>query len=491
VYLVGAGPGDPQLITLRGIQCLQRADVVLHDYLVNPQLLNHAPPHADRISLGSHSGQKRWTQDEINRQLVTLAQAGKSVVRLKGGDPAIFAHLDEELETLEAHKIPYEIVPGITTALAAGSHAGIPLTQRDDASAVALITGRERPGKPTSIDWGRFAQFPGTLVIYMGVTTVETWSQGLLDGGMSPQSPVALVRRCSWPDQQILHTTLAEVQSQLTPRSNFPPPVLAVIGPVAARARQRNWFADRPLVGRRILVTRPAHQAHTLDQQLTELGAEVLHQPAIAIGPPPDWTPVDVAISNLDSFDWIVFSSANGVTYFLDRIWHLGLDLRRLNSCQLASIGPGTTAELQRYHLRANCEPTTHRAEALAQALAPHVSGKRCLLIRASRGREVLAEQLQAAGADIHQVVTYTSQDVTQPDPAITRLLKAGQIDWTTVTSSAIARSLVQMFGDALHHTRLVSISPITSATLRQLGFEPFAEAETYTIEGVSLVLSP
>lgn len=485
VFLVGAGPGDPALLTLRGATCLSRADVVLYDYLVNPRVLDHLPPTAERIVLGGHALGRRWTQSEINNKLVELAIQGKQVVRLKGGDPAIFAHLDEELDALESHQIPYEVVPGITAALSAASHGGIPLTQRDDASAVALITGHESADKGTAIDWLQLAKFPGTLVIYMGVTSVDSWSQGLLSGGLPHDTPVALVRRCSWPDQRIIHTSLGDVATELTPRSKLPPPVIAIVGAVAARGLARDWFARRPLSGLRILVTRPAHQQDQMESRLTELGASVISCPAIVIGPPNDWSPVDHAISRLAEFDWIVFSSSNGVRYFLDRVWHRGLDMRHLGACKIATMGPGTTSELGRYQLRSDCQPSEFRAEELADALCPMVTNKRCLLIRASRGREVLAERLTQAGASVEQVVTYSSSDAIENREAFQSLIESRQIDWVTVTSSAIAKSLVAGFGDVLKSVKLVSISPITSQTLRELGYEPAVEAEEYSMDGI------
>lgn len=485
VYLVGAGPGDPALLTLRGAECLRRADVVLYDYLVNPVLIAHCREGAERICLGKHGGGRIWPQEEINDQLVAHARAGRTVVRLKSGDPAIFARGAEEIERLAQEGIEYEIVPGITAALAAGSYAGIPITHRDLASAVALITGQEDPQKEEkAIDYANLAKFPGTLVFYMGVTTVRQWSAALMAAGKPGTTPVAVIRHCSQPDQKTLLTTLADLP-QAVEREKLRPPVIFIIGEVAPLGRQYSWFEKRPLFGKKILVTRPANQAAALAGPLAELGAEILFQPAIAISLPRDWSPVDAAVSRLSEFDWLVFSSSNGVRVLLDRVLESGKDLRVFGQIKLAAIGPGTADELLRYHLQADLIPDEYRAESLAGSLTKSARGKRVLLARANRGREVLAEELAAAGGIVEPIVVYESSDTASADPHIAELLQAGKIDWVTVTSSAIARSLVRLFGDDLRKTKLATISPITSGTLRELGFEPAAEAKEYTIAGI------
>jgi uroporphyrinogen III methyltransferase/synthase len=507
VYLVGAGPGDPGLITLRGMQCLERADAVLYDYLVNPRLLACCRPGTEIISLGKHGGGRIWSQEEINEALVRLAREGKTVVRLKGGDPVVFARGVEEIEALTAAGIPFEIVPGITAALAAGSYAGIPITHRELASAVALVTGHEdceKEGPP--LDYARLAAFPGTLVFYMGVTTAAHWSSDLMAAGKLPQTPVAVIRRVSFPDQKVWQTTLGEIAAFVA-RTKLRPPVIFVVGEVASLAPTLSWFDERPLFGQSVLVTRPKvvrrwaagqFPADDFADRLAELGAEVLYQPAIEIRPPDDWSAVDAALARLREFDWLVFSSVNGVDVLLGRLLTVGQasrlpgqvenlphDLRALAGVKIAAIGSATAARLAEYHLRADLVPNEFRAEALAESLAAEARGKRFLLARASRGREVLAETLTAAGGSVEQVVVYQSVDVESPDPDIASRLAAGRINWTTVTSSAIARSLARLFGDELRKTKLVSISPITSSTLRELGYEPAAEAKEYTMEGV------
>jgi uroporphyrinogen III methyltransferase/synthase len=534
VYLVGAGPGDPRLITLRGIECLQRADLVFYDCLVNPAILRYVVPSAEVVYLasdGSHSAPSKAFAGQIMARMVDAAGQGKTVVYLKGGDPEVFGHNAGQTEALAAAGIPFETVPGVTAALAAAGYAGIPITHGRCASAVALVTARQPRDKSDSpVDYGALASFPGTLIFYMGLETAGQWSRALTARGRPPETPVAIVGRCSWPDQQTIRCTLGTLAGVVAEREVRRPTVI-IVGEVVSLAPEVSWFAARPLFGKRILLTRPQDQAGPLYERFTELGAEVLLQPAIRIGDPPDWAPVDAALDELDRYQWLVFSSANGVRYLLERLLGGGRDLRRLGQVKLAAIGPATADELRRYHLRADLVPGEYRAEALAEALVGRCGGSspdpcsssgtaadsvsrdvlpsprsrraprsgrgqgvrgsatgskpRLLLARASRGREVLAERLTAAGAAVDQIVVYSSTDVERADEDVAAAMAAGRIDWVTVTSSAIARSLVALFGDRLRRCKLASISPITSEALRQLGHEPAAEATEYTTEGL------
>ncbi len=493
VFLVGAGPGDPGLITLRGIECLRRADVVMFDYLVNSVIVEHAPVSAERICLGKHGRSRIWPQDEINRRLVELAQAGKQVVRLKGGDPVVFARGAEEIEALRQNDIEFEVVPGITAALAAGSYAGIPITHRKLASAVALVTGHEENDKEAAaVDYAALAAFPGTLVMYMGVTTAPTWTSALISAGRSAETPTAIVRRCSLPDQRVIQCTLGEVAEKMTGENRIRPPAIVIVGEVTTLASTLSWFDKRPLFGQTIMVTRPLSQASSLASSLAELGANVVVQPAIAITEPEDWQTVDTAIEQLDDYEWLVFSSTNGVKFFFERLFKLGHDVRALGGIQLASVGPGTADALAKYHLQADITPDDFHAESLSTALADKARGKRFLLLRASRGRDVLTDDLRAAGGTVDQVIVYRSLDVERPDVDLAKRLAEGGIDWITVTSSAIASSLVQLFGEDLRKSRLASLSPITSNRLRELGFEPAIEAKIHTMQGlIDALLEP
>jgi len=482
VYLIGAGPGDPGLLTLRGAECLRRADVVLYDGLSNFAMLSHAP-HAEQICVGKHGQSRIWTQDEIIAEILRHAGQGRTVARLKGGDPAVFARTAEEAHSLQAAKIPFEIIPGITAALAAGSYAGIPVTHRKLASAVALVTGHEEPGKSESaLDWEALARFPGTLVIYMGVTTAHIWTQALLNAGKPADTPAAILRRCSLPDQQSIHCRLDEVADHLTPAAKFRPPVIVVLGAVTRLAETLSWFEHRPLFGKRVLITRPEDQAEELAQPLRELGAEVLLQPAIQIGPPASWDAVDETLASLKPGDTLVWASRNGVRFFLERMQALGYDARHLTGVRLVTVGQKTAEALPAFGLHADVVPEQFDAEGLIKSLSCDAGGRRFFLVRASRGRDTLATALSNAGGQVQQVVAYRNEDVTTADPAVREQMQAGQIDWVTVTSSAIARSLHQQFGDALRHTQLASISPTTTQQLDTLGWKATAQADPYTM---------
>ena len=469
------------------MRCLGRADVVLYDYLCNSELLKYVRPEAEVHCLGSHAERKLWTQTQINDEMVAQALAGKCVVRLKSGDPTVFARAADEIAPLRENNIPFEIIPGVTSALAASAYSGIPVTHSKHASAVAFVTGHEKGGKEGSaINFQALAAFPGTLVFYMGVTTAPQWTQQLLEHGKSPQTPAAIIRRCSWPDQETFRCTLAEIPDHLHPGSKIRPPVIVVIGDVAADRSMPSWFEERPLFGQTILVTRPEHQAEALRAPLVELGAEVLVQPAIEIGVPSELDSLDQAIQRLETFDWIVFSSRNGVDYFLRRLRILGFDLRKLGRIRLGAMGPGTAEELARFYLSADIVPQEFRAESMVEALTTEAPGKRFLLPRASRGRDVLSQGLLNLGADVTEVLTYDSSDVEQRSPDIERYLQTGRdIDWTIITSSAIARATARLLPDVLKTTKIVSISPITSQTLRELGYEPTVEAAEYTMPGI------
>jgi uroporphyrinogen III methyltransferase/synthase len=321
----------------------------------------------------------------------------------------------------------------------------------------------------------------------MGVTTARHWSEELIRHGKPSSTPAAIIRRCSLPDQRTIRCTLDRVADHVAPREGerLRPPAIVIVGEVASLSPALAWFEQRPLFGVTVLVTRPRDQAFELESCLAELGADVLFQPAIEISDPPDWTPVDHTIARLAEFDWLAFTSANGVRFFIERLLGSGRDLRRLGHAGLAVIGPGTAKALAEYHLRADVQPAQFDADALAEKLATLVQGQRVLYPHASRGRDVLPRRLKEAGAVVEEMVVYSNTDVTQPDEEVAQRLSAGRIDWMTVTSSAIARSLVIMFGDELRKTRLASISPITSQALRDLGHEPAAEAAESTMQGV------
>ena len=489
VYLVGAGPGDPGLLPIRAVECLGRADLVLYDYLVDPAALEHVSPAAQLVCLGHHSSGRALSQDEIVARMLEGAKEGKTVVRLKGGDPSIFGRGPDEIGPLRDAKIPFEIVPGITAGIAAAAYCEIPVTHHLDASAVALITGQERHAKAeSSLDYHALARFPGTLVFYMGVRRSEIWSQALIREGKPPETPVAIVRWCTRPQQRMVRCTL-ETVAEVVASQEFRPPSLFVVGNVVDRAPDLSWFAARPLFGSRVLVAGTPSTSRDLRVRLSELGADVIAQPAIRLTDPADWTPVDAALDKLGEYDWLVFSSKNGVDRFFGRLFDLGGDARRLGSVKLAAVGSGSAEQLARYSLKVDLLPEEFCAESLAQALADEAPGKRFLLARAGRGRHVLADMLQQAGGLVDQIVVYDSVDVESPDPDVAAAMSAGDIDWVTVTSSATAKSLARLYGDALRKTRLASISPLTSSVLNDLGYRPATEASPHTMAGLTAAI--
>jgi uroporphyrinogen III methyltransferase/synthase len=490
VYLVGAGPGNPGLITLRAVECLGRANVVVYDRLVAARLLEYAPPAAERICVNDLPGchPERWPH--IHRMLIDKARQGKCVVRLKGGDPFLFGRGGEEAEALQQAGISYEVVPGVTAALGAAAYAGIPLTHRLHASAVALVTGHEHPDKPGSlIDWQALARFPGTLVVYMGIARLAEIVQALLQHGKVGDTSAAAIRWGTTGEQRTVLAPLQELPAAVR-AAGMTAPALVIVGAVAGLRPQLAWFERRPLFGKRVLVTRPRHQAGDLVRRLEELGAVVSVLPAVEIREPADWAPVDRALAHLADYQWLVFTSGNGVHAFVGRLRHTGRDLRALGGLRLAAIGPGTAEVLHGYCLEPDLVPPEYRSESLAAALRERAAGQRILLARADRGRDLLRQELLAV-AVVDQVAVYSQVDAVESSPEIMKQWGLGQIDYVTLTSSNIARALLRTLeADCRRRVEagevaLVSISPVTSAAVRELGLPVAAEAEVYTTAGV------
>ncbi len=490
VFLVGAGPGDPGLLTLRGKACLEQADLVLYDGLVNPLLLRHSHAKAQRTCRVGGPGERHLDQAEINRELIAAAKSGLTVVRLKGGDPFIFGRGSEEAAALAAEGIPFEVVPGITAATGAAVYAGISLTHRDHASAVAFITGHEDPTKPESaIDYETLARFPGTLVFYMGLHRLPQVVERLIAAGKPASTPAAVVNRATTPRQRTVTATLAELP-QTVAAAKLSPPSLVIIGECVSVRGQAKWFEDRPLFGKVIGITRPEDQADTAIDQAVALGALPVILPTIEIGPPSDIAAVAAVLERLDQFDWLVFTSVNGVRGLLSRLWERGGDVRRLGHLKLAAIGPSTAAALQEFSLRCDVVPTEYRAETLADAMSPLVRDQRVLWARADRGRDVLPERLLAAGADIEQVVVYTNRDVTALPPAELAMLERGELDWIGLSSPSIARNLAKLLSPAARQhlgtrTQLCAISPVTAAAAEEVGLPVAVTATAHTWDGI------
>jgi uroporphyrinogen III methyltransferase/synthase len=490
VFLVGAGPGNPGLITLRAVECLAQADVVIYDRLVPASLLEHAPVSAERICVSQLYRTHAERYPQVEAKLLEAARQGKCVVRLKGGDPLLFGRGAEEAEALWEAGIAYEIVPGVTAALAAAAYAGIPLTHRQHASAVAFVTGHEDPDKPgNAIDWRALAHFPGTLVVYMGITRLPQIVQRLLDHGKDAQTPAAVIHWGATGNQRALSAPLVDLTDRVR-EANLRSPAVVVIGPVAALRARLAWVEQRPLFGKRVLVTRPRAQAGEMIHQLEILGAAAHALSVVEIREPADWSPVDEALQRIAEFHWLVFTSANGVHAFVRRLRQQGLDLRALGAVKLAVIGPGTAEALRAYHLEADLVPSEFRSESLAAALAPAVKGKRVLLARADRGRVVLREGLKDV-AGVEQVAVYSQIDVDFRDAPAFRTLSEGEIDFITLTSSNIARALLKGIDEQTRarieaaQIQLVSISPVTSAAIREFDVPVAAEATSYTTAGI------
>ena len=491
VALVGAGPGHPGLLTLRGAECLRGADLVLYDRLAAAELLEHAPPSARKLCVDELAPSHPERIPHIHQTMIDAARAGLRVVRLKGGDPFVFGRGAEEAEALRAAGIGYEIVPGVTAALGATACAGIPLTHRDHSSAVALVTGHESPGKPDShLDWAGLARFPGTLVFYMAVARLEAIVASLLKHGKPADTPAAAIERGSTARQRTVQAPLAELPAAVR-RENLRAPALVVVGAVVGLRDRLAWFEDRPLFGRTVLVTRPGPQAWGMAHELEGLGAAPVVLPAVQIGEPTDWGPVDAALARLGSYGWLVFTSANGVNSLLSRLLLTGGDLRALGGVRLAAIGPATAEELSGWHLRADVVPDEFNSEGLVEALRERGRGQRVLLARADRGIDLLRDELGRV-AEVEQVAVYSQRDVTlEAGHPVLGQLRAGEIEFVALTSSNIARALLEALDEPARQqvragrVKLVTISPRTSAAVREFGLPVAAEACVYTTQGV------
>jgi uroporphyrinogen III methyltransferase/synthase len=491
VYLVGAGPGDPGLLTRRGEALLSTADVVVYDHLASPRLLDLAPSEALRLCAGKSVGHCTMPQDRINEVLIEHALAGRSVVRLKGGDPLVFGRGAEEASALRAAGVPFEIVPGVTAGVGVPAYAGIPVTHRTSASGVAFITGHsdpEDPGANGRLDWSALARFPGTLVVYMGATHLGSICRTLIGEGKPGETPAAIVEMGTLPSQRTHMATLADLP-RVACEAGVSPPALLIVGEVLSLRDQLAWYERLPLFGQRIVVTRPAGEASRSAALLEAMGAEVFLAPTVDIRPIADSGPMDTAIAHLGEFDWLVFTSANGVRYFLQRLDELGYDLRALGGIRLAAIGPTTADALAGYHLRADLVPYSFRSEALATALGGRAAGARILLARADRGRALLREELEHL-AEVTQVAVYENRDVAALPDAVAARIAEGSVDWITLTSSAIAARLHELLPEPARRrvgreVRLASLSPVTSETARRLGWDVAVEAGEYTWEGL------
>jgi uroporphyrinogen III methyltransferase/synthase len=477
VLLVGAGPGDPKLLTLRGKECLEQADVVLYDYLANPVLLDHAPPAAERIYVGRRGRGAYQDQAEVNRLMIEKAREGKTVVRLKGGDPFVFGRGGEEAEAVAAAGIPFEVVPGVTSAVAVPAYAGIPVTHRTLASTVAFVTGHEDPTKEAAtLEWPRLATANGTLVFLMGLKNLPAIVEHLRTEGKRGETPVALIRWGTRTNQQTILGTLEDIVSKAQ-AAHLEPPTVIVVGEVVRLREQLNWFESRPLFGKRILVTRPKEQAAEFSQRLAGYGAEPVPCPTIEIAPPASWQELDEALAELPRYQWLIFTSVNGVRPFMERLRARGQDARAVAGLRIACIGPRTAEELSAHGLTADLVPAQYQAEGLIMALrAAGIRGQRILIPRAAVAREILPEQLGALGAEVRVVAVYRT---VRPAVDLERLkdqLRKQEIHVLTFTSSSTVRNFAGLF-DSREELRKLSagaliacIGPITARTAEEAG---------------------
>jgi uroporphyrinogen III methyltransferase/synthase len=490
VFLVGAGPGDPGLITVRGVQCLRQADVVVYDYLAAPELLGYAAAGAERIYVGKKGGDHTLSQEGINALLVKLGQAGKRVCRLKGGDPYIFGRGGEEAEALVAAGIPFEVVPGVTSAVAAPAYAGIPLTHRRLTATVAFVTGHEDPEKTaSSIDWASLARGIGTLVFFMGVKNLPHITANLRAHGRPATTPVALVQWGTTTRQRTVTGTLDDIVARAA-EAGITAPAITVVGEVVGLRPVLGWFEQRPLLGRTVVVTRAREQASDLTTRLTALGAECLEYPTIQVLPPERWEPLDTAIRGLERYRWVIFTSVNGVTFFFERLYSLGRDARALGGLRTAVIGPATAARLRHYGVASDILPASFRAESIVEAFRDQeLRGVAVLLPRAREARLVLPEELRRMGAGVDEVEAYRTVSAGE-HPELLKRLEAGTVDMVTFTSSSTVRNFCALLPaervvPLLRGVRLAAIGPITADTARELGLTVDVTAEIYTIDGL------
>ena len=489
VFLVGAGPGDAKLLTLRGKECLEQADVVLYDHLANPELLKFAPSHAERIYVGRKGRGAYRDQAEIHALLVTKAQEGKCVVRLKGGDPFVFGRGGEEAEVVADAGIPFEVVPGVTAAVAVPAYAGIPVTHRTLASTVVFVTGHEDPAKPSSaMEWPRLASAEGTLVFLMGMKNLPQIVERLIQEGKSGTTPVALIRWGTYARQRTVVGTLSDIVNKAS-KAEMTPPTVIVVGEVVRLRDRLNWYESRPLFGKGILVTRPRDQAPALSNLLAVQGAEPVECPTLEIHPPESWGLVDEAIQTLSTYDWVIFTSVNGVQSFMRRLWFHHKDVRCLAGIRVCCIGPRTQEEAARWGVAADLVPKDFQAEGILEAMSGlGVEGQKILIPRAKIAREILPDQLKNMGATVRVVQAYQALPPAMDIAAIRDRLRSREIHYLTFTSSSTVRNFCQLFDDRqelqelTRHSAVAVIGPITAQTVQEEGLSVDVVAAENTV---------
>jgi len=488
VYIIGAGPGDPGLITVKGLACVKKADVIIYDHLVSEDLLSHAKATIRFIYAGKQGGDHTLSQDEINRCLVEEARKGHIVVRLKGGDPFIFGRGGEEAEVLAREGISYAVVPGVSSAVSVPAYAGIPLTHRGMTSTLAFITGHEDPTKDKSdINWTALAGI-GTLVFLMGVKNLPQIVEKLISHGKAPETPSALIRWGTTADQQTITGSLQDIV-RISQEQNFSPPSIFVVGSVVALRPLLNWFESRPLFGKGIVITRPEAQAESFAALLYEQGARAIHFPTIRIVPPESWEGLDRAIGRLDKYQWLIFTSANGVRFFMQRLKELGKDVRDMKGIQICTIGPATAQALEELGLRVDLVPESFISEGVVAAFAgKDIKNNRVLLPRAEKARDVIPEGLAACGARVDVVTAYRTVGSGKNGAELNRLIDEDKVDVITFTSPSTVNYFLEIMGRNTklpERVKIAAIGPVTADAVKKAGLTVDILQETYTIPGL------
>ena len=492
VFLVGAGPGDPRLLTVGAVRCLKRADVVVYDHLADESILSYVPTAAEQIYVGKQSCKHTMRQEDINMLLADKAEEGKTVVRLKGGDPFVFGRGGEEALVLFQRGIPFEVLPGVTSAIGVPAYAGIPVTHRGVAVSFAVITGHEDPTKSESgIRWEHLATGVDTLIFLMGVANLPAITKNLIQHGRPADTPAAVIRWGTRSNQETCVTTVGTAAAMVE-RDGIRPPVVFIVGEVVKLREQLRWFDRpemRPLLGKHILVTRARAQASALTEKLTALGASCIEAPVIRIAAPSDdYTALDAAITELHSYHWLLFTSVNGVEHFFARLHHAGKDTRALGYAKVAAIGSATAEVLCSFGICTDLVPKEFRAEAVVEALTPMLPPHaRILIPRAQEARDVLPESLRTNGAIVDVVPAYETVPALGGGAALSERLMNGEIDFVTFTSSSTVKNLVKQIGNItpLQQTKIACIGPVTAETVRSFALEPELVADTYTIDGL------
>ena len=492
VYLIGAGPGDPDLITVKGQRCLREAHVVVYDYLVNESLLSLADRDAEIIYVGKTSGRHTMHQGDINKLLIKKAQEGLTVARLKGGDPFVFGRGGEEAMELSKAGIKFEIISGVTSAIAVPAYAGIPLTHREHSSAACFITGHEDPGKEESdINWDSLAKFSGTLVFLMGIANLDKIVKKLIENGCSKKTPVGIVANGTTPNQRTIIGTLGNIYERAT-EEGLQPPGIIVVGDVVNLKDSINWFESRPLFGKVILVTRPQDQAADFVRRLSDLGARCILLPAIEILPPPSWEDLDRAIKHISGYDWILFTSVNGARYFLKRLYFAGKDVRSIGSVKIGAIGPKTEEALLEGGIRPDLMPDDYLSEGIVKALKRHhIDGKRVLLPRPAIAGKYLPAKLKEMGAIVDEVEAYKTVKPDNNKKKLDILLEGEKIDVITFTSPSTVKNFMAMFKDRpvfgrISNSIIACIGPVTEQEAVKEGLKVSVVPDKYTVEGLS-----